>query len=197
MIYLMCVLIVILSSHAQAKVIFVDDDVDLIWEQSYGGSSDDHAKELLLTQDGNIVVAGTTSSFGMGNNDVYLLKTDRNGSMLWGNTFGTSQYEYANALTATSDDSFIIAGWESYEPSINNASILMIKTDSEGNEVWTKQFDYDSGIYAMSVIEAFDSNYIAVGSCYKNNDSKAGLLKSDTSGNEMWLKVYDSQYSYS
>ncbi len=172
-------------------------EVDLLWEKAYGGIADDYANELLVTPEGNIVVVGTTLSFGSGNRDVYLLKTDSNGTLLWDNTFGTTQYEYGNTVASTTDNCFVIAGWKSHEPWINYATMLMIKADFDGNEIWTEEFAYDSGMYANSVIEAFDSNYIAVGSCYKSNGSKAGLLKCDSSGNKIWLKVYDSPYSYS
>jgi len=135
-------------------------EVDLLWEKAYGGIADDYANELLVTPEGNIVVVGTTLSFGSGNRDVYLLKTDSNGTLLWDNTFGTSQYEYGNTVASTTDNGFVIAGWKSHEPWINYATMLMIKVDFDGNEIWTEEFAYDSGMYAKSVIEAFDSNYI-------------------------------------
>ena len=171
-------------------------EVELIWENAYGGMQDDFAEDVLVTADGSVVVVGSTYSFGAGNSDVYLLKTDANGIQVWDKTFGTSEYEFGNAFRLTSDNGLVIAGWKSHEPWINYAKLLLIKADLDGNEIWTKDFTYDTGIYANSVLETLDGGYVAVGSCYISNSSKVGLLRTDSAGNKVWLKVYDSPLSY-
>ena len=173
-------------------------EVDLLWEKAYGGIGDDYANDLLTTADGNVVVVGTTHSFGEGNTDVYLLKTDTNGVQLWGKTFGTAEYEYGNALRLTSDNGLIIAGWKSHEHWLNYAKLHVIKTDPNGNEVWTNNFSYnDGGAYANSVTEALNGEYVAVGGFHYGNYSKVGLIRTDLSGNLRWQKEYDSPLSYS
>jgi len=64
-----------------------------IWSQQFGGTSYDKASSLISTKDGYLIV-GSTSSYGEGNYDVFVIKTDKKGKKIWQNTFGKSMNEY-------------------------------------------------------------------------------------------------------
>ncbi|MEM9528216.1 MAG: serine hydrolase domain-containing protein [Bacteroidota bacterium] len=64
-----------------------------IWSEQFGGSSYDKANSIIDTKDGYLIV-GSTSSYGNGNYDMFVIKTDRRGKKLWQNTFGKSMNEY-------------------------------------------------------------------------------------------------------
>ena len=74
-ILLILIAIVSLMQIAQAK--------PNLWQKTYGGSDDDYARAITKTDDGGYIVAGRTESFGNGEDDVYLIKIDKNGNTKW------------------------------------------------------------------------------------------------------------------
>lgn len=89
-------------------------DGNMIWQKNYGGSSFDSSKAIYNTEDGNYIIAGNSRSDDVvenkGQNDVYLIKIDPNGSILWQDTFGGSAIDVANDLIETSDNAIIVVG---------------------------------------------------------------------------------------
>ena len=93
---------------------------------------------LFRPSDSGFVIVGSTESYGHGNSDVYLLKTNQNGDTLWTKTYGGSDWDYGNNVQNTFDGGFIIAGQESSTDTTGIAHIYMIKTDSIGDTLWTE-----------------------------------------------------------
>ena len=79
-----------------------------IWYKKFGGNSYDKASSILATEDGYLII-GSTSSYGNGNYDMFVIKTDKNGKKLWQNTYGEVMNEYGYAAEKTSDG-FLIKG---------------------------------------------------------------------------------------
>ena len=78
-----------------------------IWSKRFGGSSYDKANSIIATNDGYLIV-GSTSSYGKGNYDVYLIKTDKNGVMQWQNTYGGFFNEYGYVAKVFKDGYLIV-----------------------------------------------------------------------------------------
>ena len=73
-----------------------------VWSKRLGGSSYDKASSIMQLEDGYLII-GSTSSFGNGNYDLYAIKVDREGKLMWENTFGRFDNEYGNSTEKTSD----------------------------------------------------------------------------------------------
>jgi hypothetical protein len=65
------------------------------WARTYGGASTDVANSVQPTADGGYIVAGSTSSFGAGGTDAWVLKLDASGSILWQKTYGGAGHDAA------------------------------------------------------------------------------------------------------
>jgi hypothetical protein len=80
------------------------------WSKTYGGSANDYGRQVQQTHDGGCIVAGYTESFGAGGLDVYAVRTDPNGNMLWDTTFGGPGWDEARSVQQTQDGGYILAG---------------------------------------------------------------------------------------
>ncbi len=118
-----------------ALLIKVDEDGDLEWFNTYGGSEDEMALSVLQTDDSGYIVTGFTESFGAGNRDVWLLKTDEDGNIIWDITFGGSEEDLAYSIQQTNDDGFILAGYtRSYGAGNKDAYLIRLGSEVDVND---------------------------------------------------------------
>ena len=109
------------------------------WKKTYGGSSYDFAYTVEQTTDGGFVLGATTNSFGAGNWDAYLIKTDAVGILQWSKTYGMSGEDRVQCARQTSDGGYILCG-RSSSFGAGNFDATLHKTDVNGNLQWTKGF---------------------------------------------------------
>lgn len=146
--------------EGNADVLLVKCDVNLnvMWSKSYGGSGSspiwgyDIGYDISPTSDGGFVVAGTTSSSYSttpDRNDIYLLKVDAMGQLLWTKTFGKSNFDYAASVIEI-QDGLIITG-------TSNFKTCIIKTDFSGNKIWAMEYSGDEG---LATLETHDGQIV-------------------------------------
>jgi hypothetical protein len=108
-----------------------------VWEKTYGGEDYDSGYSVQQTSDGGYIIAGNTSSYGAGYYDVYLIKTNEDGTVVWEKTFGDMESESGYSVQQTSDGGYIIAGYKGWFDfdgmSTLGNDLYLIKTDAEGD----------------------------------------------------------------
>jgi hypothetical protein len=175
---------------------------NMVWNQMYGGSGNDHAFSLVETSDGEFVLAGRTNSFGAGEYDVWLVKTDASGKMEWSRTYGGAGNDYAFSLVETSDGGYALAG-STRSFGAEHTDGLLIKTDGSGEEEWNRTFGQTGNNRVLrSLVETSDGGFVLAGSIYTfdTSDRDVWLVKTDGLGNLEWNRTYggprfDSAYS--
>jgi hypothetical protein len=165
--------------------------------KTYGGAYYDQAYSVQQTSDGGYILAGGTYSFGAGGWDIFLIKTDANGSIQWAKTYGGTDWDEAYSVQQTSDGGYILAGG-TYSFGAGGADIFLIKTDANGNIIWAKTYGGTYGAY--SVQQTSDGGYILAGSTGFGPYYDIFLIKTDANGNIQWAKTYggtDEDRAYS
>jgi hypothetical protein len=159
----------------------------LEWQNTFGGSEDDRAADILQTVDGNFVVLGYSKSSdndvsqNAGSKDFWLLKISPDGTLLWEKTFGFSGSDYGTALIETHDGGFLITGVLDVSSSGgqgNAKSTAMqhaggdywaIKTDPTGTLEWSRYFGGSFTDIPAGIIETNDHNFIIAGASDSND----------------------------
>jgi len=147
------------------------------WTKRFGGVDDDRANSVIQTSDGGYVLAGNTNSFGAGDSDAWLIKTDSTGNQLWTQTYGGtgwltelngvplgfeidgvrmgstrgsngSEGDVANCVIQTSDGGFAFTGQ-------SGGFMWLVATDSSGKPLWNQTYSTysreDIGVEASSL----------------------------------------------
>lgn len=177
------------------------------WTKTYGFGdlSREGAHSVRQTKGGGYILAGYTT-YPTGFAALWLVKTDPEGNMMWSKTYGgddhNDMYEPQWVALQTSDEGYIAVGSRRSYPTYTY-DMWLIKTDSQGNELWNKTYGGLGVEYAYSVWQTTDGGYViggytsGGGSEGDGSLSGAWLLKTDSAGNEQWNKTYANARSYS
>ncbi|WP_036381172.1 hypothetical protein [Muricauda sp. MAR_2010_75] len=155
-------------------VVKVDAGGNLVWEKSFGGTGIEVSYDIKKTPDGAYAVLGHTFSTDTdvsknhGESDVWLIKIDDNGNLLWEKTYGGTEFDDAKGLDLTLDGGFVIAGnskstdGDSTENQGEN-DLWFIKTDNEGNLTYQKSFGGSGLDFGFDVVHCEDGSVVMVG----------------------------------
>jgi cell division septation protein DedD len=151
------------------------------WRKTYGGAQDDGAKSVIQADEGCYIIAGYTESYGAGGFDMYLVKVDPNGNLLWNRTYGSSRDDGANCIVQASDGGYIIAGYTNSDA--QSQSAWLVKIDSSGQAQWNQTVP---GMEANSIVRTSDGGYVLATKYFTGFE----LVKLDSSCQVQWNQTY-------
>jgi uncharacterized delta-60 repeat protein len=161
------------------------------WAATYGGDGGDWSHSIQQTRDGGYIVAGTTSSFGAGNDDAWVLKLKSDGSVEWQKTYGGKSTDVAVSIQQTVDGGYIaVAGTFSF--GAGKYDIWVLKLSPEGTVEWQKTYGGYSYESAHFIQQTRDGGYIVAGetSSFGAGLTDAWVLKLKPDGAIEWQKTY-------
>ncbi len=172
-------------------LIKTDEDGDTLWTKTYGGIYNDIGFSVQQTTDGGYIITGIHSSNGIDNDDVYLIKTDGNGDTLWTKTY-SGDFHYTDcgkSVQQSSDGGYIITGYTFIPGWYSYYYLYLLKTDENGDILWTKNYKKSGNARGYSVKQTFDGGYIVTG--YANSD--VYLIRTKENGDTLWTKTFGGE----
>ncbi|MEP7168962.1 MAG: T9SS type A sorting domain-containing protein [Bacteroidota bacterium] len=188
------------AGGTDAYLIKTDENGDSLWIKTFGGIEDDFGICVQQTSDSGYILVGSTR-INVSSTNVYIFKTNANGDSLWSKSFGGIGENGGNSVQQTADGGYIITGYTSYFGA-GSYDIYLIKTDANGDSLWTKTFGGISFEYGCSVRQTMDGGYIVVGYSYGFGAGLEDvyLFKTNANGNLLWSKTFggaDNEFGYS
>jgi len=171
-------------------VVKLDAHGNLQWTKTIGGPETEEGRSLIQTSDGGYAITGSTTSFGAGEADVYIVKLDANGNLQWTKTIGGPETEEGRSLIQTSDGGYVIAG-STKSFGAGEADVYVVKLDANGNLQWTKTIGGPSDEEGNSIIQTSDGGYAITGYTTSFGAGKGDVyvVKLDANGNLQWTKT--------
>ncbi len=175
-----------LTAKKDVFVVKTSADGNETWRKQYGGDADEYAFDALDVGDGILILGFNNSKDLVG--DIYLVKIDYEGMMMWERIIEDSGYHICNSMAMSSDGGVILSGIYEHEGAEEN-DVYLMKIDVSGNTIWEKTYgrsgkwNYDE---AYDVIESSDQGIVVSGR-YK---SAMLVIKTDADGNEIWRKTF-------
>ena len=204
------------SDMTNAWVFKLRADGSVEWQKKLGGSGGNQGTSIVQTSDGGYAMYGFTSSSNSGDvgqnhgdHDLWLVRMDSLGNMLWNKLYGGSGFEstgnvYDDGIQVTPDEGFVLVGQTTSDMSGDvgtthgSGDIWILKLDGSGGIQWQKTFggtDYDLG---TSVELAPDGGYVVSGITRSTNSGDVGsnngdfdfwVVRTDSSGKLLWQDV--------
>jgi len=169
----------------------VGESSDSIWSRTFGGSGLDRCSSIGRTSDNGYLLGGNTISFGAGNTDFWLVKTDATGEGLFSHTYGGHEYDECYAVKQTSDGGCVLAGYtESFGAGITD--FWLVKTNANGDSSWSRTFGGSQLDVCLSVEQTSGGGYILTGYTFSFGAGGADfwLVKTDANGNQLWSRTF-------
>jgi len=170
----------------------VSQNMDITWQNCFGGSEHDYAMDIVETDNGYLVVGATNSndgdiSFNHGRGEGWLLSIDTLGNLLWERCYGGSDGEMFDKILSNNDSTYYILGRSgssdgdiSYDPYPNSGDFWILKIDEAGNIIWDRIVGTTHYDHIFTGITTNDGGVIAIG--------WAGINDGDKS---VWYGYYD------
>ena len=185
------------SGGSDFWMVKTDESGDSLWSRTFGGPCEDICYSAFQTFDGGCILVGYNICFSEYLMDCWIVKTDENGDSLWSRTYGGSRDDVGSCVAQTSDGGYILGGWtDSFGPGMPwSNNFWMIKTDANGDSLWSRVFGGREDDKCHSVLQTSDGGYVLAGETKSFNTqwpyrSDFWVIKTDANGDSLWSRTF-------
>ena len=180
------------SGQSDIYLLKIDSNGNMKWNTTFGGLAEDVAYSVVNSNDGGIIVAAQTKSYGKGGSDGMIVKFDSKGIKQWNRLFGGKGLDYLKSITVDSLKGYILAGGSrSFNDGDNQGWVLSVNND--GYLRWEKTYG-DVGEDGFNMItRTKDGGFVAVGSSasfFSKGMKDVIMIKLDSAGQKLWMNLY-------
>lgn len=171
-------------------IIKTDSQGKEVWNRPVIGQGSDNIASFLTDKDGGIILAGWTDT-GSSQSDGWLVKFDAAGNQVWSRTYPCADIDLITSVKKCPDGGYVLAGWVTFADD-RYQDAWLIKTDFDGNKVWSRTYGNSKSDIVHSVEISPDGGILLAGQTINpaNNSYDGWILKTDCQGNEMWQNVF-------
>ena len=179
-----------------ARLVRTNAAGEIIWQKDYGGEADALFESVVQAGEEEYVAVGAIAgSYRSNEANIYLVKVDGQGNEIWSRTFGGYGMDHGKRVFQTADGGFILTGStaDSYVTgNLYQGNLILIKTDANGNEVWTHTYGEKILYLAWAVAQAPDGGYVVTGwEARTIEDRDVIVMKTDAQGILEWSRTWD------
>jgi len=179
----------------QVGLVKYNKQLDTLWHKQFGGLADnDICQSMIYTSTGHLLISGSTNAYDTLQSQIMLIKTDTNGSLEWSKNYGGFAWENGYGVAETSDGGYVLSGYR--DPSgANNRRLLLIRTDSDGNQLWEKTYGGPYNDWGGYVTRSREGGFMLSGYHEKSSSLPEGagwLIKVDDTGAVQWNKEFNN-----
>ncbi len=160
------------------------------WERTYGGTGLELGYGVLQTANGDFISCGYNTSFGNnGEEAIYLVRTDIDGTTIWERTHAfENSRTYGQAIIETTDGNYMVAGYILHNSEDEN--IFLLKVTPDGDIIWSSTIEGPGRDFGFRVIETADNGFAIVGETRDllSDQRDIYFVKTDSNGDEEWSK---------
>lgn len=178
------------SGLSDLWLVKLDSSGKITWQKAYGGPGNEVGTWVAASGDGYIV-SGATASFGAVVRDLWALRLDSSGNILWQKTYGGPGDESFPHIIPTQDGGYAFLG-QTNSFGAGAADFWLLKLDSSGNVTWQKTYGGPADDVPQGIIQTADGGYLLAGSTksFGAGNADGWVLKLDGSGKVTWQKTY-------
>ncbi|MCY7409124.1 MAG: hypothetical protein LH473_02535 [Chitinophagales bacterium] len=206
--------------HDDVWIVKIDSVGNKQWDRRYGGDESDGCRKILQTKNGGYLLSCTSTSdssgdksqntWGIDDDDYWLIKIDANGNKLWDKDFGGLEYDLGSSMSVMQNGTIVIVGQSNSliggDRTVTNWGIYpdqdfwIVMLDSNGNKIWDQHYGGISNEYPNVVKVTSDDAILVTG--YSNSgisgdkteiggqgNVNAWMIKFDTNGVKQWDKT--------
>lgn len=179
------------DAGAQAFLLKIDSLGNYLWSNHYGGAETEVGKRVLYTKNVGFFIAGHSNSYAAQGYDFYLAKTDEAGTFEWDRTYGGSGWERVHDAEILSDTTIVLVG-ETSSTFNDNTDMYIVRTDKNGDTLWTQQIGTDFNDKLTSIHVLNDTTFYVAGSMFVADSAriKGCVIKMHRNGQIYWTKTY-------
>jgi len=168
-----------------------DQNGALLWSKAIGGASSDGGCDLIETPDHNLLFVGYSKSYNATNfYQVFLVKTDFQGNVIWQQTLadGSSAYKI---IPSKNKDGYILTGGATGLFSLTGRSVYIAKIGYDGSLIWSNSYSNGNDEIGKSICYDNAGNLMILASPQiENNSNDEYLLKLSDKGDSIWTKTF-------
>ena len=187
-------------------VVKLDNNGNILWQKTYGGSADDFLVSARETSEGGFIIGGSSKSDisgdktenSRGEEDYWILKLDPNGNIEWQKTLGGNKFDILGSLVISNDGGYLLAG-HSHSPISGERTVArqgfsdawVLKLDSSGAIVWQNSYNIENAVSVYGLDKTNDGGFIISSNLDISGNplDPFWILKIDASGNQVWDRV--------
>ena len=175
------------------RLIKIDSEGTVIWDQQYGGSKKDRIHDVIETQDMGYLHVGFAQGKGLSERSFAVTKMTSDGEIIWEEYYNDEGFERTVASSAVqlADGNLAVAGY-CKEKGVMKYDMKVVCMDSDGGKIWDNVYSRANWGEATSIIQTYDKKIVVTGfnQYYNGEQSDFWIVKLDSTGREKWDLIF-------